>query len=92
MLIGALVRTPGTLLRKELIGDAPGADWTLEEHLLAAIVDQLAAANWQRGGGKGSRPEPISPLAKKAKPERIGNVEPANQDEIRAVLAANAGR
>lgn len=33
--------------------------WTTGEHLAALIADQLAAANWQRGGGKGTRPKPI---------------------------------
>jgi hypothetical protein len=27
--------------------------------LLAIVADRLAAANWQRGGGKGRKPEPI---------------------------------
>lgn len=33
--------------------------WTTGEHLAAQSVDLMAAANWQRGGGKGSRPKPI---------------------------------
>ena len=33
--------------------------WGIQEHLLASITDQLRAANWQRGGGKGSRPKAI---------------------------------
>lgn len=33
--------------------------WTLTDQLLALIADQLAAANWQRGGGVGPRPKPI---------------------------------
>ena len=32
--------------------------WGVTEHLLAAAVDALNAANWQRGG-KGQRPKPI---------------------------------
>ena len=35
------------------------ADWTLTDHLLAIVIDHLAAANWQRGGGKSKRPKPI---------------------------------
>lgn len=31
----------------------------LEHRLLAAAIEQLMAANWQRGGGKGRRPQPI---------------------------------
>lgn len=33
--------------------------WGLAEQLLAAIADRIEAGNWQRGGGKGSRPKPI---------------------------------
>ena len=33
--------------------------WSLTDHLLATVVDALHNANWQRGGGKGSRPKPI---------------------------------
>ncbi len=35
------------------------ATWSSTEYLLAAAVDALAAANWQRGGGKGRKPKPI---------------------------------
>jgi hypothetical protein len=41
-----------------LHGDA--ARWGVSEHLQATIVDVLMGANWQRGGGKGQRPTPIS--------------------------------
>lgn len=34
--------------------------WTLTDHLLATAVDALHSANWQRGGGKGMRPQPIT--------------------------------
>lgn len=33
--------------------------WTFDRHLLAAIVDLLQAANYQRGGGKGTKPTPV---------------------------------
>ena len=35
------------------------ADWPLTVQLLARAVDLLASANWQRGGGKGTKPRPI---------------------------------
>lgn len=38
-------------------GDA--VRWSDTEHLLASILDVLAGANWQRGGGKGARPKPV---------------------------------
>jgi hypothetical protein len=40
-----------------LHGDA--ARWGIAEHLAATTIDVLVAANWQRGGGKGRRPEPL---------------------------------
>lgn len=33
--------------------------WGVSEYLLAAVLDTLAGANWQRGGGKGKRPQPV---------------------------------
>lgn len=33
--------------------------WDTNSYLLAAAVDALNGANWQRGGGKGKRPEPV---------------------------------
>lgn len=33
--------------------------WTVQEHLTALLADILQAANWQRGGGKGSQPKPL---------------------------------
>lgn len=36
-----------------------GAGWGVTEHLLAAAVDTLRGANWQRGGGKGSKPKAL---------------------------------
>jgi hypothetical protein len=35
------------------------AGWGLTEQLLAATVDALRGANWQRSGGKGAKPKPI---------------------------------
>lgn len=92
VLVEALARTPGTRLHKELVGTDRGADWTLDQHLLAAIADQLALANWQRQGKKGAtRPEPISPLAKRPT-NRSGNTTGQDPREVKAILAAHAGR
>lgn len=33
--------------------------WNVERNALVTIVEQLAAGNWQRGGGKGPKPKPI---------------------------------
>lgn len=35
------------------------AAWTSETHMAATILDVLRGANWQRGGGSGSKPQPI---------------------------------
>lgn len=43
--------------------------WTVGEHLTATAVEQLAGANWQRGGGKGKQPAPI-PRPEDARKER----------------------
>lgn len=43
--------------QRSLAGDA--GLWTTTDYLLASVVDFLAQANWQRGGGKGQRPKPI---------------------------------
>lgn len=88
MLIDGLARTPDTLLHRELSGDG----WTLDQHLLALVHDQLALANWQRQGKKGAtRPKPLSPLARKTD-ESVGKADGLDQREVLAVLAAHAGR
>jgi hypothetical protein len=40
-----------------------GDGWTLSDQLLGIAIDVLAAANWQRGGGKDARPKSIRPQA-----------------------------
>lgn len=37
----------------------PQALWSASDYLLANIFDLLAGANWQRGGGKGRKPQPF---------------------------------
>jgi hypothetical protein len=55
--------------------------WPLEAQLLGQIIDLLAAANWQRGGGKGSRPKSILTQA----PQRPSQSVMSNED-MRAYL------
>lgn len=57
MIVEKQPRDTSALIR-ELEGNE-SHQWTLTTYLLAGIFDQLAGANWQRGGGKGSRPKPI---------------------------------
>lgn len=84
MLVDALARTPGTLLHRKLADD----DWTLDQHLLALVVDRLSQANWQRQGKKGSpRPKPISPLAKQKTGQRVGDAGERTPEQTAMVLA-----
>jgi len=56
-LIHQLLRIPESGMVRTLRGSM--ADWDLTALLLRQIDLRLAGANWQRGGGKGQRPEPI---------------------------------
>lgn len=50
--------------------------WTPTEYLLAEITDAIRGGNWQRSGGKGSRPRRIPrPGAEK----RIGRARPLGE-------------
>lgn len=74
------------MLRRALTPDEPGANWTLTEHLLALIHDQLAVANWQRAGGrKSKRPKPISPLLRR--PVTKYGQTSRTPEEVKAYLA-----
>lgn len=44
-------------LARALLGE--DVAWGLNEQLLAATLDTLRAANYQRAGGKGSKPKPL---------------------------------
>lgn len=35
------------------------SQWTTTDHLLAGVLDALNGANYQRGGGRGSKPKPV---------------------------------
>lgn len=39
--------------------DNDGAIWSTSDYLLAMVADAVNAGNWQRGGGKGTKPKPI---------------------------------
>ncbi|MFE7928051.1 hypothetical protein ACFU6S_04850 [Streptomyces sp. NPDC057456] len=61
MLIKHLPRD--SALNRELHGEA--ADWSVTDHLLAATVDHLAAANWMFlcvNSEEGDQPEPPAPV------------------------------
>lgn len=44
-------------LVRAMAGDV--ADWTPEVERLTQVTELLAGANWQRGGGRGSKPKPV---------------------------------
>ncbi|MCG5460852.1 hypothetical protein MED01_004278 [Micromonospora sp. MED01] len=52
--------------------------WSTTDHLLASTVELLAGANWQRGGGKGSKPKPLprpDARAEKRRREYVGRLQ-----------------
>jgi hypothetical protein len=49
----------------------PAAAWGYSEHLLAGILNQLAAIRYMLGGGKGMKPKPVEPPRKKPSIKRI---------------------
>lgn len=80
-----LLATPGTCVHQA----AGGEGWTLTDHLLALVHDQLAIANWQRSkdGVKGrNRPTPLSPLARQQRGVRWGRTS-RNPEQVKALLA-----
>lgn len=82
MLVNGLLKTPDSILYRTLAKD----DWSLTDHLLALVHDQLAVANWQRSAKKGRpRPKPISPLAKRS--NRHGGGHGRSDDDVKALLA-----
>lgn len=80
-------------LARSMAGEDSG--WTLETHLLAAVHDRLAEANWQRGnaGSKSPtrRPTPIPRPG--LRPERIGGTRrsPREVAEFLARLQPKGG-
>lgn len=69
----ALVRGIRDDAMNDTAGDDPTemmvpGDWALTDQLLGSIFDALQWANWQRGGGKGSRPKSIMDAAKRIRP------------------------
>ncbi|MFG2964397.1 MULTISPECIES: hypothetical protein [unclassified Streptomyces] len=66
-------------LNRELHGEA--AEWSVSDHLLAAAVDHLAAANWMFASvnsEEGDQPEPPAPVPR---PSYDDTEEPADERE-----------
>jgi len=84
----ALLADPGTLTARAAGGDG----YTLTEHLLMLVLDELRVANWQRSkdGQKGTnRPTRVSPLAnpQRRRPRAAGRLTP----EQKAAYLARIG-
>jgi len=56
---------------REVIGES--ASWSTTDYLLAHLIDYAAMGNWQRGGGKGRKPQPIARPGKNDSKTRIGS-------------------
>jgi hypothetical protein len=60
-------------LNRELYGEA--VDWSVTDHLLAAAVDHLAAANWMFAcvnSEEGDQPEPPTPVPRPSYDDEAG--------------------
>lgn len=57
-------------LGRSFLGEA--ANWDVAEYLAAAILDGINSGNWQRGGGKGSRPKKVERPGTKQEGQRVG--------------------
>lgn len=65
------------------------AIWGLQEHLLAAVLDAVRVANWQRGRAKRSEyPQPIPRPGVEPDQQKIG-AEPIPMDEMTDWLGWN---
>lgn len=97
MLVRQLQTDRTSFLCRQLAGEH--ADWGLVEHLLAAAVDALHGANWQRSSRRGApRPKPVPRPGVGAKRESFsGESVPLDEmkrrfAERRAEWMAEAGR
>lgn len=60
---------PDSALGAAVQGGPQFRGWRIDTYLLAAAVDVLQAANYQRSGGKGSRPKPVTRPGRKQRGE-----------------------
>ena len=85
--LGPLSSDPTSRLSTALGGDGISKS----DHVLMLLNDHLAAANWQRGGGKKKdKPDPLSPLAKRSGGKRrFGQTDLPPEEAIALLRAAN---
>ena len=67
------------------------AAWGLAEHLLAAVVDVLQFANYQRAGGKGRKPRPVKRPGDGRHVTRHGRTHLPPDEAIDLLARARAG-
>lgn len=81
---------PGSAIRG--LSDPISPYKTPEGQLIAAAVDTLAGANWQRSGGKGPKPRPLMERIKKemdrARQDAAAPKDLQGMQDIRAELEA----
>ncbi|MFG2872275.1 hypothetical protein [Streptomyces sp. NPDC048338] len=80
-------------VQRELHGEA--AEWSVTDHLLAAVVDHLAVANWMfaavNTGDDGDQPEPPKPVPRPG--DSVEDDEDADDtDEAGAVSPSQLAR
>lgn len=68
---------------RKVHGDAVA--WDATQHLLATLIDVERQALWQRGGGRGKRPEPVLRPGQ-VRGHRIGHTT-RSEREVREYLA-----
>jgi hypothetical protein len=69
-------------VNRELHGEA--AEWSVSDHLLAAAVDHLAAANWMFAcvnSEEGDQPEPPAPVPRPSYDDSHDEEPPAAEKE-----------
>lgn len=64
--------------------------WDLDAHLLAGILDSLNSANWQRGGGRGRRPQPVPRPGVTEVEKKVVGKKAVSIEELDAFLSARS--
>ncbi|GAA2618732.1 hypothetical protein SMC26_40290 [Actinomadura fulvescens] len=67
------------------------AVWGMPEQLLAAVVDVLNWANYQRGGGKGNRPRPVKRPGDGRRTTHYGRTHLSSEQAIDLLARARDG-
>lgn len=68
------------------------AEWLVSDYMLAAIIDLLAGANWQRTGRKANKPKPVPrPGEHEAKRQQLGGGGMSIEELNERLAAATAG-